>query len=146
MAAFSLEAWVRFDAVDGVYRHVFNKDANVGPGRQQFGIYLQQGSGLAFERYVDGTEKFVRAPAPSAGSFHHVVGTYDGSTLTLYVDGASRGTVEDSRSQAAKSTPLFIGLKEDGGDVWGGAIDEAAIYDKALTSTQVAQHHLAGLR
>src|SRR5205807_8812046 len=43
---------------------------------------------LAFLIALTGTEIKLTAPRPSAGAWHHVVGVYDGATMSLYIDGS----------------------------------------------------------
>lgn len=146
---FSLEAWVSEDIIDSEYRFVFGKDTSLpmAPTREEFGINLQASGGINFERYVGGGWKGVKVAALAKGTFVHIVGTYDGATMLLYVDGAKRGSVPDARSQATKNVPFYVG--SDGPSVasaMGGVLDEIAIYDHVLTPARVGEHFNAAKR
>lgn len=79
----------------------------------------------------------------STGSWYHLVGTYDGSIERLYVNGllvasqALAGAVDivagNFRIGTTRATEWF-----------NGAIDEVAVYNRALTPAQVQAHYLAG--
>jgi hypothetical protein len=150
--SYSLEAWVNLHDIDQNYRHVFSKDdETAGRPREEYGVYvIMNGSdnGLAFERYV-GAKAFANyidtsmTNVVALGKWHHVVATYDGTNLKLYVDGA-KTVVSDSRPQQPIPRPFFFGTKNEGGGELLGAIDEVAVYDKALTDAQVATHYKAG--
>ena len=77
---------------------------------------------------------------PSAG-WYHIVGTYDGTTLTLYVNTVS------TRTQASAGTPASSGLgihlmrRWDLGDYWGGYLSIVRIYSRALTSTEITANY-----
>ena len=76
----------------------------------------------------------------SAGTWHHLVGTWDGANINLYIDGAPAAS-------AAKSTPLLA--YTGGADIGGtgntlsgsllGVVDEVVLYDVALSSAQVTE-------
>ena len=70
--------------------------------------------------------------------WYHYAGTYDGSTVRAYIDGELMAEV--NASDAIKKTPhdVHIGVstyaKSDG---LTGALDEVAIFDKALTEDDI---------
>jgi large repetitive protein len=73
------------------------------------------------------------------GSVLHVAGTFDGSSLRLFVNG-----VEDNQASASGVTtvpapnhPLRIGGASDFSARWQGLVDEAAIYSRALTPVEI---------
>ena len=84
------------------------------------------------------------------GNWHHVVGTKTAAQAYLvYVDG-SDVTVYDGTAEPWNTAgyPLDIGADyETGTRRWffNGTIDEVAVYDAVLTSTQVATHYAAGM-
>jgi Concanavalin A-like lectin/glucanases superfamily len=155
--SFSLESWATFGALNTNYQHLFNKEINSG-GRQQFGVYLttSNGDGLAFERFVNGAKLFASTGLKDSvnddvivvneSAWHHIVATYDGSNLAIYLDGTIRRSVVDRRTQSVRNTtqPLLIGTKFANAPVnqWQGRIDEVAVYSYALTARQVTQHYM----
>ena len=138
---YTLEAWIRPTTIDTVYRHVFNKDSTDGNGRQQYGMFVRSSSGLGFERFVDSTGFNIVTGSPPLNVYTHVVGTYDGTKLQLFVNALSVGTVNDSRSAASKDAPFFVGTKYIDVGAFVGDIDEVAVYDKALSAERVQAHY-----
>jgi hypothetical protein len=67
----------------------------------------------------------------------HVVGTYDGSTVRLYIDGTLEDSIPGPSSVAANSLPLGLGAEPSGYRSMNGAIDEAGIYGYALSAAEV---------
>jgi hypothetical protein len=61
------------------------------------------GSNLVFEvePVGGGSPAIVLAPLPSTGAWHYIVGTDNGTTLTLYVDGVSVGTASAGGAPAS---------------------------------------------
>jgi hypothetical protein len=144
---YSLEAWLRPEAIDNTYRHLYSKDdQSRATGREQYGVFVQASEGLAYERWVAGGSAKVVAPLPALNRWIHVVGTYDGSKMTLYVDGAVVAVRLDTRAQLTKPVTEYVGCKAAQSGVIRGALDEMAIYDHALTSDRVTAHKTASRR
>lgn len=77
----------------------------------------------------------------------HVVGTWNGSNLVLYVNASSLGSKSVSGTPVDNGETLHFGW-EDGGilnpDRWQGYVDEIAIYDRALSAAEIQEHYNAG--
>jgi hypothetical protein len=83
------------------------------------------------------------------GRSHHIVGTYGGRTMRLYVDGSLVTSATLSRGTAVRKNgePLGIGrygVSRDGGEPFRGVIDEVAVYRAAHPSAEVAARYAAG--
>jgi hypothetical protein len=82
-------------------------------------------------------------PAPAPGAFIHIVGTYDGATLAMYVNGQSFSSNPSATVLPATGAPFTAGRVAD----WTrftGVLDEIAIYDKVLSATRIAAHYARG--
>ena len=77
------------------------------------------------------------------GNWHHVAGTYDGRDLKMYIDGKLNNTIAVGKAKLTKlRNNLTIGenrLTGDGKNTrsWHGEISQVAIFDHALTSSQL---------
>jgi len=79
------------------------------------------------------------------GNWIYLAGTYDGTTWRLYRNGAQVASAAGSGALAVNYGEWGIGATGMGwADNFAGAIDEAAIYNTALSSAKVASHYLAG--
>jgi Concanavalin A-like lectin/glucanases superfamily len=136
-AAFSFEAWVNPDRVDATLRRVANKQSS--DGLNGWLVYYTS-SAWRFERVGSGTYNTAQwSTPPVAGRKYHVVATYDGSTVRLYVNGTLRASRASSVSIVNHSSLLRIGRYVS------GTIDEPTIYNYALSATDVAAHYAAGV-
>jgi RHS repeat-associated protein len=80
----------------------------------------------------------------TAGQWHHYVGTYDGSTVSAYIDGILVASAPASGSIRPSTYDVNIGRNPAyNGDYFNGAVDEVAIYPTALTAAQVTAHYNA---
>ncbi len=82
---------------------------------------------------------------PTTGPWHHIVGTFDGTSIKLYVDGLLVSTVGWARAMI--SNPYGgIGTSPNSDPMNTGFYSDFAIYSKALTADQVASHYAAMLK
>ena len=90
------------------------------------------------------------SPALNAadGNWHHVVGVHDAATSTvyLYVDGSevAKQTSTTFSADFASTEGVSVGwLNIAPNYYFNGTLDEVAIYDRALTATEVGEHYAA---
>jgi hypothetical protein len=139
-SAFSLEAWIRPTTLraTGAFSSVLTKAES----------YSLQFNGSQLEMTVmqNGVRKRLKAPAGAivAGQTYHVVGTYDGATQRLYVNGALVASAALTGAASSSTYPLMIGSWVGSNEYFAGRIDEVAVYNKVLSAAQVQAHHDAG--
>jgi len=100
------------------------------------GITKQDSFGIfANTTTVVGSINNIMVSAPISSGWHHFAVTYDGLSIRLYVNGSLIGSTEYQNHQI-NMTPsdLLFGRN------YHGYIDEIAIYDQALTQTQIQKH------
>jgi hypothetical protein len=78
-------------------------------------------------------------------TWYHVVTTWDGETITSYVNGALDRSVAYSGPLDTGTNNFSIGRASNGGINFDGLIDEAALYARALTAGEVEEHYQNGL-
>ena len=91
------------------------------------------------------------APAVCSGvdlpmnTWTHLVGTFDGSTQRLYMNGHQIGSINAPLGQA-NNAPLLIGNTSEscGNRGTGGSIDEVALYNRALSQSEISSIYVAG--
>lgn len=148
-SAFSVEFWARLDdATTNEWSTPITK-ASSNQWDDGWGFYDRQSSGQ-FTFWVDAYDalpsppasaRYISIPRPTAGTYHHYVGTYDGETLSLYVDGALAGSTAAVALTSPSTSPILLGYGGASQTGWPGAVDEAAYYDTALTADQVLRHY-----
>ena len=89
---FTLELWFAPQPFGQDFFFLFSRYASEGGNRNSYGVWMSPDYGLELERYIGGAKESARAPGfPADGAFHHLVATYDGGALRLYVDGSISG-------------------------------------------------------
>ncbi|OVE74450.1 hypothetical protein BVX94_00230, partial [bacterium B17] len=81
-----------------------------------------------------------------SGQWHHLAGTYDGNDVKLYVDGMLMASAAlDAVNADMDAGNALIGEDFGGANNLDGKIDEVAVWDRALTSAEIADHYAAGV-
>lgn len=80
----------------------------------------------------------------NVGAWNHVVAVFDGTTPTLWVNGAqSTSTATGSGYVASSAATLSLGAYDTGSNPFTGSVDETAFYSTALTGAQIQSHYNA---
>jgi hypothetical protein len=136
----TLEAWIKPAALpsSGSFRSVLSK-------AESYSLQFN-GPRLEFTIIQNGTRRRLQAPSGAivVGQTYHVVGTYDGTTQRLYVNGAQVASAALSGPASATANALYIGSWNGSSEFFNGTIDEAAVYGATLSAARVSAHHLAG--
>ena len=83
----------------------------------------------------------------TANTWAHCVFTWDGTTLTFYLNGSTSGVskaVDSALTMTATSRTLRIGAEVSSSNVADGLIDEVGLWNVALTSGEVSELYNGG--
>lgn len=131
---FTLEAWVKPSQL-GVNNGIFGK-------AYAYYFYLDSNNRLVLYKAGTGYGTIASSTTTISDttSYHHVVATKNGATVKLYIDGVDvTGTVSNKTiTSPTNSTTIgrYAGYMH-------GVIDEAAIYNTALSASTIASHFAA---
>lgn len=75
------------------------------------------------------------------GSWYHLVLTFDGTTATLYKNGAVAQSGTPAGFVPNVDAQFSVGMRSDNGFFWGGQAAEVAMYNTALSSSRVSTHY-----
>jgi len=129
-------------------------------GGGESGIYMTLSGGVtkigAFRYLMDGAAGYQEtSPATFAAdttSWWHAISTYDGTTLTGYLNGESLGGVSAGNgSQSYFPDGFLLGADSDLGSavptlVWASVlIDEVGVWDKCLSVNEIADLYNNGM-
>jgi hypothetical protein len=80
------------------------------------------------------------------GKWHHVAISYNGSTMTFYVDGSQVATQVVSGTISNQTALLDIGKEAavESPKFFSGSLDDLRIYNRALSPTEIQQLYQAG--
>jgi concanavalin A-like lectin/glucanase superfamily protein/subtilase family protein/peptidase inhibitor I9 len=134
--AFTLEAWVRPDALSS-WTPVIAKGENPGSGTSGYLLDAQSFDKPAGWVVKSGsTAGVIATSALPTGSWSHLALSYDGAKLRIYVGGVLKAT-KSTGSAGASAAKLRIGHNQTLGTYFNGLIDEVRLYDEALSENQI---------
>ena len=78
---------------------------------------------------------------PRAGTWAHLVATYDGVTVALYINGQLEASATTpARYDPNLTQPISIGGRADDTFRFNGLVDEVTIFPRALTAAEIQGH------
>ncbi len=141
----TLEAWVKRNGTPGTYKYIAGKVYSGSNG--SYNLYTGGSGGLRF--YIGyGSGQWI--PSPDAGTgiwdgeWHHIVGTYDGAKVRLFVDGAEIGSGSSATQSIAYNTNNFYIGSYGNGFYFSGLIDEIRVYSRNLSASEILERYNAG--
>ncbi len=145
----TIEAVVQFTAVASTADIIFTHAFTGGILPLVLGTNLDGGhSGLLQIGYYTGSvwQTSTWSTAPSLNTPYHLVGTYNGTALTLYVNGSQVATSNPATARPGSGTidnTGYIGRRWDLTQYHNGLIWDVALYSGALSSGRVTAHYNA---
>ena len=143
LAAWSIEAWHYYDGTNtSSGPNIFTEFQYAG-GTINLGLGSGGGSDTSLQAWWYGGGFHATNPGYSLtpGAWYQIVGTFDGTTLNLYVNNTLVQTATEPPGGAANPA-IGYGLmtRWDPGGLWGGGLAIVNIYDSALTDVEIAQN------
>jgi hypothetical protein len=141
-----VEAWALVTGGSGTYRSAVTS-RSTGTGATA-GYILYASNSDRWEFWLGNGNTFtpVAGPPISENQWTHLVGTFDGTTAVLYVNGVLAGSATVAYMPNAQNR-LSIGAgatETVAGDFFfPGRLDDVAVYPTALSSAQVQSHYAA---
>lgn len=134
--ALSLCAWINPSQVSGGYNIISSYE---GGGA---GLHISSGI-IYFQIYSSGYVN-VSGGNVTANTWYHIVGTYDNSSLKIYVNGELKGQVSKTGAITYNNaTPWSIAVNpsgtSDGGEHYYGKLSDVRIYATALSADDVKE-------
>lgn len=144
---YSIETWFKTNTTRGGKLFGFGNNQSRGSNQYDKHIYMTNDGRLVYGVYTGATRTITTTGTYNDNQWHHVVATQGAGGMTLYVDGAQKGTL------GVTTNENFAGYWHAGGDslggwpdrpvseYWAGLLDETAVYPTVLSAAQVQNHH-----
>ncbi|MCL2742506.1 MAG: BNR-4 repeat-containing protein [Planctomycetaceae bacterium] len=139
--SFSVSAWVKLKTPED--SQIF---ASLGAPGKDWTLYTYSGKvrmlveNAPKENNAPGDSySFAPAPLPKAEQWTHYLGTYNGKTVKVYLDGRHQESKPLPSKRDGFSLPLYIGTGPEQGRCLNGAIDEVNIWKRAVSDEEAAK-------
>ena len=120
----TVSGWLRLASVSGDQTVV----AKANSATDRILTLGTTGAAARFELRLDGTTHTVTGGTLGSGAWHHLAATWNGATMTLYIDGIAVGTTSASGTIDRDLTmPVTIGGLTGGQRQLGGQVDEVRL-------------------
>jgi hypothetical protein len=137
-ATFTLSAWVKTSdtAADKWFVEMTDSSGN----RHGIGMYPAGTPVITYGviKWKNSTGSLI-----NDSKWHHFVGTYDGTSAKIYIDGVSQGLSSENTCGTKIANTLTIGSTSTG-DYVSSLIDDVRIYSRALSFAEIQQLYMIG--
>jgi C-terminal processing protease CtpA/Prc len=149
--AITIEAWFQassFYTGMGNVNSILRK--NIAEGQENYMLRFRCIDGQPWvEMNASGAVGVVRASHPFApGQWYHLAGTYDGKTMTVYVNGVQTASEKFAGPMYVDQSDLYIGKGDPEysfGEYFHGALDEIRLWNVARSPRQIQEAMNASL-
>ena len=115
-------------------------DSTHGVGQAGWAVQLDAADNVRFTYGNGSTFPELATPLGNEdGQFHHVAAIFDGSLLSLYIDGSLSSTLAYSGTALPSGRDIQIGRHLVLNRPFEGSLDDIRIFDNALSSTEVSR-------
>lgn len=143
IAEITVEAWIHLTST-ATFDWAISKSNGYGTQDSWFLVTTSTGK-VRWAVYTSGSRTVNTVQTLSPNTWYHIVGTYDGSAVRIYINGelqelAEGGTSGTLTGNVRNSTEdIYFGWRsrKDSGTPYGGKIDEIRIYNHALTLDEI---------
>jgi hypothetical protein len=143
----TVSAWVKASSSPGDFMYAVAKGGN-NCSASSYGLYTGANGGLEFYTSSNNGLSFTLSPDAGTGvwdgNWHSAIGTFDGSTVRLYIDGKQVGSGTPDTSPIAYGLPtsndLMIGNYPACPSIpegFTGSIDEVKVFNRALPAQEI---------
>ena len=142
----TVEYWIYFNSAQNSI-NVTKRSASGAGDAWQVGIAYAGGNFiLQFVGSTSGGLFDWYSPALSSpvGAWTHVAATYDGTTVRGYVNGVLQLTQAVTLNLSTRNADIYVGATANGTSALDGKVDELAIYNRALSATEVQAIYQVG--
>jgi len=135
--SFTQSGWIKTNNVS-TYRSIISWGQHLS--QKDRTLWLNVTTGTAALYFYATNDNMISGTTNCAdNNWHYIVGTWDGTTGRIYVD----GRLENSGSLTAAAytySSTNIGRNISGSYRWNGNISQVSIYNKALTASEIQQN------
>jgi MSHA biogenesis protein MshQ len=141
-------AWVRWGIAPSTgnnWANIVSNNSGTASDTGQFWLqHSQFNASFEFAAQTTSNRNWVQSTiAPVQGQWQHVAGVYNGSTLTIYVNGVANGSVSLTGTIVAPSSGyhLTIGRWAFNSETFrsfSGDVDEVRVYPRALSAAELS--------
>ena len=137
-ALLTLEGWLNVSATAGNPVVIDNREQGSLKGGV---LYLDTAASNHAAFYINNVANIEGTVNLADGSWHHLVGTYDGATMKLYVDGSLVKSGGGGSFAGFSAGTIFLGRAAASSVYTNGSVDEVRVSNLARTADWIATEY-----
>lgn len=140
----SISVWVKMTDLN-VNQALVGQFTGFGPGGAWILYYFKDyGSGNSFGFVLNNNHQINSTTNPSIDTWYHLVATYDGNKMKLYINGVLESSLDYSGSLGIYGRQFMMGWDNSYGDYLNGQLDEVGVWTRDLNQNEVTALYNAG--
>jgi len=132
----TIEFWMKVDNMPVYWHDIIGTYSHTDINR--FHLHRSDNS-IIWYNVMNGCGSLDSNVVPIEGEWYHVVGTYDGNTAKVYINGELKNSF-GCPSRTINSQ--YCVIASNGGEYFDGVIDEVRIYTRPLSWSEIKMHYL----
>lgn len=143
LSRWTVEAWHYYTGTNSGGLPCILTELYPGPNsRINFSLGTNTVTGLQ-NGYFDGTWRVTSAYALTSNAWYHIIGTYDGTTVKLFVNNTMVQNAVQGTTSSSSGGGIRLMRRWDGAEYWGGRLGVVRIYNTAFSNVQIDQNYQA---
>lgn len=130
-SALSISIWFRPETGVGVLENLINKSSGTAAAQNDFRVTRNTDDTIT---YAIGNRSQKSVGVTPDTEWHHFIGAWDGTNITLFLDGAQLQTIELAVTLNNTTADIRLAAKPFSAtaDQWPGSLSDARIYNRGL--------------
>ncbi len=139
---FSMEVWHYYTGTNsGTYPCIVTEIYPGTTSQINYTLGSSSGSSPTFQTaFFNGAWQATGSYTLTANNWYHIVGTYDGSNLRIYINGVVAVTTANTATPNSSTGGFRLMRRWDSPDYWGGRLALYRFYNRGLTAAEVSQN------
>lgn len=134
----TISAWVAPDYLENGNNTIMNRGIAATP---DFTLaFTNNGTNIEFttRTTTSATLNYAIDPDDYQDYWTHVAAVFNGSQMTLYIDGVQVAQTTRTSGTVVNSSNFTVGSKDSTTDFFSGTLDEIRVYERGLTASQIS--------
>ena len=144
----SISAWIKPSSVTGTGTDPFKNRSIINKGNVYLSLNVDESGYPALYFYDGAVREVVATTQVSTSSWMHICATWSTTGSSIYVNGTSEATSSNTPANITSSqtgATVYMGRTPTVWDYFGGLIDELAVFNTELSSSNVSTIYNSGV-
>jgi hypothetical protein len=142
LTRFTTEAWHYYDGASGGLPCLLTEVYPGATSRINYTLGSASSTGLQ-AGFFDGGWRVTTGYTLTVGNWYHIVGTYDGATVKLFINNTMVYNTSYVGTPASSAGGIRLMRRWDNPDYWYGRLGVVRIYNTAFSNVQIDQNYQA---